>query len=233
MENYNPSTRSTSNNARGHKRRIGSSKQSSADPDAPMEAKKTKKMKPDESEPAAISCLPTLPGAGSFFQSQKAGSKGMRVKIQTALYTGEVMQVSEEDYHTFYDSTRYNDPNQAYLSDTLKFHETNNVNIAWTLLSDCNVLMFGLGSKKKVIQDLVATWLNGEDVIEINGSGSGILGANQADKYIKALMSHINRTVLKNKGTLEGCTINLVQQAKLLAGTSAMASLLCLFHGYF
>ena len=217
MEDYNPSSRSTSNNARGHKRRIGSSKQSSVDPDAPVE-KKTKKVKLDDSEPASVSCLPTLPGAGSFFQNQKAGSKGMRVKIQTALQSGEVMQVSEEDYRTFYDSTRYNDPNQMHVSETLKHNEKSNESTAWTLLSDSNVLMFGLGSKKKVIQDLVHNWLDGEDVIEINGSGGGSSAASLGDKYIKALMSHINKTVLKNKGALEGCTINLVQQSKLLSG---------------
>ncbi len=229
MEDYNPSTRSTSNNARGHKRRIGSSKQSSVDPDAAVE-KKTKKTKSDENEPASVSCLPTLPGAGSFFQNQKAGSKGMRVKIQTALHSGEVMQVSEEDYRTFYDSTRYNDPNQIYVSEALKHHEKNNESTAWTLLSDSNVLMFGLGSKKKVIQDLVRNWLDGEDVIEINGSGDGSSAASLGDKYIKALMNHINKTVLKNKGALEGCTTNLVQQTKLLSGkTPRFSAYSCFF----
>ena len=224
MDEYNPSSRSTSNNARGQKRRVGSSKRSSYDPDAEEQTKRNRKVADVQIVEPSASCLPTLPGANVFFQNQKVGSKGMRVKVQKALHSGEVLQVSEEDYRTFYESTKNNDPNHTYLADIMKKYAKESVFHAWTGLSDCNLLFYGLGSKQSLIQNIVTTWLDGEDVIEIDGSGSPGSSSSQGDKYIKALIGHINKTVLKNKGGLETCSINLVQQTILLTGTSKSCS---------
>jgi len=142
----------------------------------------------------------------------------MRVKVQKALHSGELLQVSEEDYRTFYECTRNNDPNQVHIAEILKYYEKEGVSRAWTALSDSNMLFFGLGSKKKLIHNLVTTCFDGEDVIEIDGSGSPGSSSSQGEKYIKALIGHINKTVLKNKGGLDTCTLHLVQQTVLLTG---------------
>lgn len=222
MNEFNPSTRATSSNARGHKRRTGSSKRSSFDPDEVQQApqKKQKANGTVSDDDPATSCLPTLPGAGVFFKNQKAGSKGMRMKLQTALSSGEVLQVSDADYQLFYETTRLNDPNCEYVKKLLDQYNELNKNLMWSLLSDCNILLIGLGSKRKLVGNFVVSMLDGEDVVEIDGSGNSTGTTNYGEKYIKVLMNHISKSVLKNKGSLDSWSINLIQQATILSGTN-------------
>lgn len=145
------------------------------------------------------------------------------------------MQVSFEDYEVFCNSTKQSDPNGVHFKAIERLQESQNPNKLWLLLSDHNVLLYGLGCKRRVIESLVTSCLQGEDVVELNvaNAGSSSSGAVGNDRCIKELLSHITHTVLKHKGSLEACSVSLVHQTRILAGKLAPSLILHTHYVYY
>ena len=214
MNDFNPATRITGNNARGNKRRIGHSKKSSLDA---SETKENPKKKVAVELPESASCLPTLPGANSFFQNQKRGTKGIRGKVKSVEFTGENLRVGNEDYSTFVDHTSIADPNNKYVDQLVSYHESRHHNQAWLLLLKHNVLVYGLGCKRGLLKNIIHAHLQGEDVIELQGGKVASQSSSAGDKNVKLLLEHICKTILRIRD-IDTLTVTLQNQTKLICG---------------
>lgn len=219
MDNNQPATRITGNNAKGSKRRIGKSKRSSLDreEDGPRKRRTApvdRQVVADES-----SLLPTLPGASALFQSQRAGVKGIRVKIREAETSGEVLAISQQQFDSFLALASTQDPNRPFIEQLYQWQSKELHRLSWLLLCNHNILLYGVGNKTHLLHELVQNYLLGEDVIEIklpnvSSTASTVINAEQA---IKSIMAHIETVVLKHRIT-EECTQHLPHRAALLAG---------------
>lgn len=221
MDDFQPSTRITGNNARGNKRRIGHSKRSSVDPvdDGP---KKKRKDVEDRGPTVDSEAMPSLPGANSFFHNQRVGSKGIKGKIQDAVENGELLQITQAQFDAFLELAATQDPDRPFIEQMRKQHVKILPNLTWLLLTDRNLLLYGIGSKQRLLRELVHSFLTGEDVIEINAPlGNNALAPPPVgeQQVIKALLSHIERTVLKNKN-VEACGLSLENRAQVVAGNN-------------
>lgn len=223
---YLPATRATGNNARGHKRRIGHSKRSSHDPD---EETLAKKKRPETAEnlrkavPEESDMMPSLAGASSFFRNQRVGSKGIKVKIHDAVQNGEILQITTQQYNSFLDVASAVDPNRQHVEYLSNQHANQLHNLMWLLLTGHNALIYGTGSKQKLIKLLVHDYIAGEDVIEVNAPMPTSTGAPTStageQQIVKTLLSHIERTVLKTKN-VEACGWCLERRAEIVSGKS-------------
>jgi hypothetical protein len=112
-------------------------------------------------------------------------------------------------------------------------------NIAWLLLTDSNVMLYGIGNKQKLLKELVHTFLEGEDVIEVSTQHNSSVAtpAPTPEQLIKSILGHIERTVLKNK-TIEGAGLSLENRVRIVAGNCCyrcvwFANRLLRLHCYF
>jgi hypothetical protein len=213
-EDFHPATRATSHNAHGHKRRIGHSKKSSIDSDDSPPHKKEKKV--DIPKQQAESCVPSLSGASTFFHNQRVGAKGIRSKIKEA-ESAELLHISHQQFSAFLDLAAVADPNNAFIEQLNTYHRKELHRLAWLLLADHNVLLYGIGNKCPLIKDLVESFLNGEDVIEV-GMPSHNTIAPAEQQMVKSLLEHIEKTVLKNR-FVDTCALSWPKRAELIAGT--------------
>jgi hypothetical protein len=221
MGDFNPATRATSHNARGHKRRIGQSKRSSYDPaeDVPVKKRWDKADVPNVPDAVEAEYMPSLVGASSFFRHQRQGAKGIRGKVHDAAQNGELLQISQQQYDFFLELAAVGYPDFAAIEELSRIHGKQLHNLAWLLLTDSNVLLYGIGNKQKLIKELVHTFLEGEDVIEVSTqhNSSAATPAPTPEQLIKSILGHIERTVLKNK-TLDGAGLSLENRAQIVAG---------------
>ncbi|KAJ1426737.1 origin recognition complex subunit 2-domain-containing protein [Ochromonadaceae sp. CCMP2298] len=202
MEDYAPATRVTGNNAKGNKRRIGKGKKSSLDDaDLKPKAKKRKSSAEDgASGKQPASALPTTSGASAFFRNQERGSKGLRRNIQEAAASGEDLRITREMYKGFYEEAREHDPNNVYTDRIASDFAAKNLDRLWTLLSRHNVLVYGLGDKRRLMQSFAQEVLAGEDVVELEGDMKGGVGnTGGGDRGVKALLGHIGKHVLQKR----------------------------------
>ena len=216
MDEYNPSSRVTANDARGRKRRTGNSKRSSEEPS--ISGKCSKRKDQDVGELPSNSIMPVLPGTSSFFHSQKVGFKGIRVKLKEAELTREQLEISRKQYELFLDLSQVCDTNISFIKRNYYEQEKHMHSVAWHLLSDENVLLYGVGSKSYIIKGLVQNFLIGEDVIEIGESTRQLMALTGEYQVIKSLLSYISRNILKYSFQ-DSSNVSLVNQTHLLAGS--------------
>jgi hypothetical protein len=215
MEDFDPSTRAIGNNAKGAKRRIGKSKKSSLDDaDLKPKAKQRKTSKEDGAEQASV--LPTNSGAAAFFRNQDRGSKGIRRIVQEETVSSEDLRISKEVYKGFYEEAGEFDPNKAYTDKIASDFDDKSLGHMWALLSKHNVLLYGLGNKRRLMQRFAQEMLSGEDVIELDCSAAG-----SGERCVKALLAHIGKTVLKKKkmGDAGAVTCSLHSHTRVICGT--------------
>jgi hypothetical protein len=219
-----PATKRIGTSAKGANRRVGRGKKSSLD--SSEVTKFDKKAKSSESnsrqsEATSNAFLPTLAGTNKFFNDQKLGFRGgVKRKVQEAVINGENLQVYTGDYESFCEFNQQNDPNVVFLNQIASQVEGSIVRNIWKLLSDNNVLIYGVGDKDVYVQNMVQTYLVGEDVLELNQTrlcNSADSASISGESFVKALLAYISKHILKYKD-LSLVAYHLVHQTQLIAG---------------
>jgi sugar diacid utilization regulator len=183
-----------------------------SDDDSPPQ-KKEKKAELQRQQ--AKSCVPALAGASTFFHDQRVGAKGIRSKIKEA-ENAELLHISHQQFSAFMDLAAVADPNNDFLEKLNSDHRKELHRLAWLLLSDNNVLLYGIGNKRPLIKELVESFLEGEDVLEV-GLPSYNTIAPVEQQMVKSLLEHIEKVVLKNR-FVDTLTLSWPKRAELVAG---------------
>lgn len=139
-----------------------------------------------------------LPGAKQFFDNQKKGAKGIRLAKQAHSKRRSLIPTNSE-FSEFTKTTQKLDPNISTRHERMKFYESLFLNWLWLLQLNYNILLYGVGSKTKLLKHFVSTHLIGEDVLMISGCSIGSKDNKivlTGDKIIKSLLETIAKKVL-------------------------------------
>lgn len=191
-------TRAPGKNAKGHNRRVSKGKRSSAAndeeegavPDPPGRKKRTA----DARDGSAVgitgkpSGLAILGGAETLFHAQRVGSKGVRASIKKHSQRSAITP-SRVELDAFERLVSQFDPLTAPREALFKAHLRRAYMWLWQLQLNFSVLLYGVGSKVRLLNTFAKDYLSGEDVIMLDGSGSG--------KPVKLLLDTIAEEVLK------------------------------------
>lgn len=190
-DNFKFATKSTSVNARGKKRTIGKGKKASAytisptNSDIEIEAierkeknnkKKLKNLQYNENKKIAENQIinlsnPIQSGSSKLFRGQRKSKTLLPTVISTIDRTSNFFSIDTVYSENFYKNLKLIDP---YYNNRIKIRKQridyDGYQWSFQLQSNFNLLLYGVGCKKSLIQTFAKTWLAGEDVIEINGN---------------------------------------------------------------
>eukprot|EP01038_Epipyxis_sp_PR26KG_P005098 gene5098-7107_t len=224
-------SRPIAQNAKGSKRRITKSKRSSLASDdderdengkvIPQRPKKSKLNQDDELDKIndlnMISQEDVIPGAKSYFRTLKGtNSQGIRNNIKKYENHHEwLVPVEDIPYlHSFEQKYRKFDNIDQDLTD--RYIDSNGRQWLWSLITGLNLLLYGVGSKNKLLKKFATRFLNNEDVIYVEGSTDDDNNATtRPNKTIKSLLDLITTNVLHQKD-LNSRGTNLVYYCQYL-----------------
>jgi hypothetical protein len=139
-----------------------------------------------------------LPGAKQFFDNQKKGAKGIKLAKETHSKRRNLIPTNSE-LEEFSKTGQKLDPNISTRRERMKFYESLFINWLWLLQLNYNLLLYGVGSKTKLLRHFVDTHLNGEDVLMISGFSAASKDNTSAlagEKVVKSLLETIAKKVL-------------------------------------
>jgi hypothetical protein len=211
-DNFTFATKSTSVNARGKKRTIGKGKKSSAisptNSDIENEVIEKKKRKNNnqmkklqykENKKIAEKQLknisnPIQSGSSKLFQGQRNSKSLLSTVVSTIDRTPHFFSIDTLYSINFNKNIKLIDPNYNNRI-KIKKQRIDYDAYQWSfqLQSNFNLLLYGVGCKKSLIQSFSKSWLAGEDVIEID---SNIIGDNNKES-IKYQSKNILRQLIE------------------------------------
>ena len=116
----------------------------------------TKDAAPDLSRDASI-----LPGALKCFKDQKTGKKGLNNKLKVYSKSSS-LRISRKDYNAFNAKSSQIDANAETLDLITKNTIASSHKWLWLMANGHNLLLYGLGSKRKLVDAFVREKLTGE-----------------------------------------------------------------------
>ena len=179
-------------------------------------------MKSKSDEPTVIS-ESILPGVDRLFHVQRGSSgiykfsKERKPKRTLSLH----LKLSFEK-HELFDSKIKDKMNTEKLraDSLLKTHIHENASKwCWLLCCDFNLLLFGLGSKQKLMETFFSQYLNGEDVLEIDAPLHTSATVN-SERLIRELLGTISDSILQLKD-IGSNLIDVVTYTKTIIGLSS------------
>ena len=218
-EQFIAATRQTGKDAKGHNKRIGKGKRSSHENYKVIQKDNSKKSSNADDENQLLSAN-SLPGALKCFKDQKTGSVGIRKKLILQA-NDKSIDITYDDYELYHNKIQhFLNPNTNNFNNLLKTYLSNGNEWLWKLSCNFNLLLFGIGSKINLIKKFALRYLDGEDVLEIDGSSRSALGVSyNNDRILRGLLNVISVHILKNND-LPNCSINIINYTKLITGIS-------------
>ncbi len=153
--------------------------------------------------------------ACDFFTNSAIGSKGIQESLKRYTQSSSLKVNIFSEVNNFLKSTVHNQPfikqlqflNQSYIEQSDHW--------SWLSLSN-NTLLYGVGAKKCFINSYVCEFLNGEDVLSIDGTDITVGGC---DGLVGCLLMSIVTSVIKvhYKATTLS-SLSLINQARLIVG---------------
>lgn len=143
-------------------------------------------------------------GANTLFHAQRVGNTGIR-EIKRKYRDRPSILPDSTVYSKFLDTLHELDPDYHKYTSSLSSSSSSSASASLTpsamidskgaeymnlCLANFNLLFYGLGCKRNIINNFVNNWLIGEDVLEICG--------NNSVKPVKSLLETISSHVLKN-----------------------------------
>ena len=136
--------------------------------------------------------LASFPGAKELFVSQRKGSKGLRVATKRNEKRHSLMTSSVEQV-IFNRCLQKIDPQNGVKAELLEFYKSHFLEWLWTLQLNFNLLLFGIGSKRALLEQFSNQHLNGDDVLSIDGS----TGHTSSTRIVKSLLDLICSHILR------------------------------------
>ena len=201
FSNLRVATRAPSKNAKGHSRRLGKSKRSSDDGTGELPDREKGKNKSRRTgaggEVSALqemnSMNPVLPGAAQLFQAQRTGGRGLRAANKA--HSGrEALMPSDIVYRKFQQVVPKIDPLFDVRCRLQTSYLQGRMHWLWQLQLNFNLLFFGVGCKRKLLEQFAEDSLEGEDVLLIDGS---LKEGRTGNRVVRALLDSICTNKLK------------------------------------
>jgi len=208
-------TRAPSKNARGHDRVLGKSKRSSTygDPVGGKAKARGKGSKADSKnlgeKPAGAALVPLLQGAEDLFRAQRTGSRGLKAANRKHAQRAGLFP-SREQLQEYRRKLSSRDPLFGNREELAASHLEAWGDWLWYLQLNFNLLFFGVGCKRELVESFVADRLGGEDVLSIDGKihyglgvggvvggGGGGGGGAGGSRTVRALLDAICVTILR------------------------------------
>lgn len=203
FSNFRVATRAPSKNAKGHSRRLGKGKRSSDDGSGNVTAEDagSRKAKTRRTTGGAGGTThqemntmnPVLPGAAQLFQAQRTGSKGLRAASK-ANSGRESLMPTPMVYQSFLQVVHKADPLYDSRRRLQAFYLKHSKAWLWQLQLNHNLLFFGIGCKRKLLEQFAEDSLDGEDVLMIDGS---MREGRTGNRTIRAMLDTICTNKLK------------------------------------
>lgn len=154
-----------------------------------------------------------------FFKNQHYGSKGIRAELKRAAELGP-FRMDASKYYQFFEAQDALDP----LRDTYKSRLSRDTAYEWLWLgvSNANILVYGVGDKRLLLDDFMSNFLQGEDVLELTGNPNpgyaNDLHSNVSLKSAKAVLIGIAEKYLKLENLETVISENLLTFARNITG---------------
>lgn len=160
--------------------------------------RKVEKSNKDEKKPVS--------GTTSFFKNENVGRKGLGKKLKKYAQTPSI-NVTTSEISSYLIDTFPHGPIAPRLDELLHVGTTRRMlpNIWFSL--ERNVIFYGFGGKRKLLEGLVNNFLMGEDVLSIDG--------NNGVSSVKALLSTISKAIL---GIEDHPALGLILNARHIVG---------------
>ena len=223
--NMQMATRAPSKTARGHQRKLGKGKRSSAyaghgeNAEGDADSKKSKKRKVAATHGDAATgpnaVMPVLAGAEHLFRAQRVKSKGLQ-ELSRKHSQRSAMMPSRDELLDFKKKLASTDPLAAERQSLAAKHLQGWSHWLWYMQLHYNLLFFGIGCKAQMIQEFVIDRLSGEDVLSIDGSKQDFMGLVGGNRIVKALLDTISSHILKQSALGASC-LNIDGYARVVA----------------
>jgi hypothetical protein len=136
-----------------------------------------------------------FPGSAKLFQAEKRGGKGLRTASRANLQREESL-VPPDHSLDYYDKFLARIDPLAEARDGLRHGYRRDCfsDWLWKMQLNFNILLYGFGSKTKLMKSFCDDCLSGEDVVSISGTSTS---SGQGIKIIKALLDTICCKILQ------------------------------------
>ena len=161
-----------------------------------------------------------LPGVDRLFQTQRGATRKKRAAATVVTETTPSLKLPFKCHEKF-DLAIKNciDPDRRNLDALVKSYVSENATSwMWWMQCDRNLLLFGVGSKKELMQEFSLKYLDGEDVLDVDCST--YIGVGPNDNILRELLGTICNRIMKCKDVGSN-SISIVAYAKTVSGASS------------
>lgn len=140
------------------------------------------------------------PTAMQFFKNQQYGSRGIKGELRRSSQL-ESLKLESSTYNPLYQNMASLDPLQEVYVAGRRLPRETALRWLWHSVANANIFLYGVGDKRPLLSDFAAHYLQGEDVLELNGnpnpSHSGDTHPQLWRKSVRAVLDTIAETFLK------------------------------------
>lgn len=181
--------------------------------------KKNKSIQLEDTNTNILLKTQSLSGTIKCFQNQIRGSVGIRGDVKKQSASNQI-SIANKDYQLYYDKIQnILDPLYSDISRLIESYVINKgKEWIWKLACNFNLLLYGIGSKNKIIDGLIKYYLQDTYVLQIDG---GIINSKDLnvknDGIVRALLDRILKSILNNH-ELSYTLFSVVSYTKIVVG---------------